>query len=75
MKTFLRGENKTRAISKTTGTSIRAVETVIKQYPDLLDGQLHVRKPGSRRPRKTGKTAANAMLRTVLKSLPSQLKS
>jgi hypothetical protein len=63
-----KAKTKTRVISETTGIPMRTVERVIKQYRDLLDDQLPVRKPGSGRPRKTGKTAATAMLRTVLKS-------
>lgn len=66
--TLWKAKTKTRIISETTGIPMRTVERVIKQYRDLPDDQLPVRKPGSGRPRKTGKTAATAMLRTVLKS-------
>jgi hypothetical protein len=59
---------KTWAIFETTGIPMRSIERVVKQYRNHLDDQLPARKPVSGRPRKTGKTAVNAMLRTVLKS-------
>jgi hypothetical protein len=60
-------KKKTRVISKQTGLFVKTVQRVIKLYHDLLYDQLPVRKPRSWRLRKTGKTAANAMLRTMLK--------